>query len=86
MVYAKFGGQTECIMGNWKIVNTNLIISRHLALITHDATMNVNSSIVFLLSVCRTSEQNHCMLKNAKRPLQIDAPLLKLSISFYVQL
>ena len=19
MVYAKFGGQTECIMGNWKI-------------------------------------------------------------------
>ena len=21
MVYAKFGGQTECIMGNWKIVN-----------------------------------------------------------------
>ena len=19
--YAKFGGQTECIMGNWKIVN-----------------------------------------------------------------
>ena len=22
MSYAKFGGQTECIMGNWKIVNT----------------------------------------------------------------
>ena len=21
MVYAKFGGQTECIMGNWKIGN-----------------------------------------------------------------
>ena len=21
MVYAKFGGQTECIMGNWKIEN-----------------------------------------------------------------
>ena len=21
MVYAEFGGQTECIMGNWKIVN-----------------------------------------------------------------
>ena len=20
--YAKFGGQTECIMGNWKIVNS----------------------------------------------------------------
>ena len=23
MVYAKFGRQTECIMGNWKIENTN---------------------------------------------------------------
>ena len=23
MVYAKFGGQTECIMGNWKIENTD---------------------------------------------------------------
>ena len=22
MVYAKFGGQTECIMGNWKIENS----------------------------------------------------------------
>ena len=24
MVYAKFGGQTECIMGNWKIENREL--------------------------------------------------------------
>ena len=24
MVYAEFGGQTECIMGNWKIENTKL--------------------------------------------------------------
>ena len=23
MVYAKFGGQTECIMGNWKIENSS---------------------------------------------------------------
>ena len=23
MVYAKFGGQTECIMGNWKIENSH---------------------------------------------------------------
>ena len=23
MVYAEFGGQTECIMGNWKIENAN---------------------------------------------------------------
>ena len=25
MVYAEFGGQTECIMGNWKIVNESQI-------------------------------------------------------------
>ena len=24
MVYAEFGGQTECIMGNWKIGNGDL--------------------------------------------------------------
>ena len=23
MVYAEFGGQTECIMGNWKIENVD---------------------------------------------------------------
>ena len=26
MVYAKFGGQTECIMGNWKIENVDDLI------------------------------------------------------------
>ena len=25
MVYAKFGGQTECIMRNWKIENTRVL-------------------------------------------------------------
>ena len=25
MVYAEFGGQTECIMGNWKIENVSLL-------------------------------------------------------------
>ena len=24
MVYVKFGGQTECIMGNWKIENRRI--------------------------------------------------------------
>ena len=28
MVYAKFGGQTECIMGNWKIENRNTLHNR----------------------------------------------------------
>ena len=23
MIYAEFGGQTECIMGNWKIENSS---------------------------------------------------------------
>ena len=28
MVYAEFGGQTECIMGNWKIENyTTLVLT-----------------------------------------------------------
>ena len=27
MVYAKFGGQTKCIMGNWKIVNRTWVRS-----------------------------------------------------------
>ena len=26
MVYAEFGGQTECIMGNWKIENPEVQI------------------------------------------------------------
>ena len=26
MVYAEFGWQTECIMGNWKIENSHLAI------------------------------------------------------------
>ena len=26
MVYAKFGGQTECIMGNWKIENGHVVL------------------------------------------------------------
>ena len=25
MVYAEFGGQTECIMGNWKIENWEIL-------------------------------------------------------------
>ena len=25
MVYADFGGQTECIMGNWKIENASAL-------------------------------------------------------------
>ena len=27
MVYAEFGGQTECIMGNWKIENESINMS-----------------------------------------------------------
>ena len=31
MVYAKFGGQTECIMGNWKIENSVAKYRPHLS-------------------------------------------------------
>ena len=30
MVYAEFGGQTECIMGNWKIENTREVLENAL--------------------------------------------------------
>ena len=30
MVYAEFGGQTECIMGNWKIENVHPILKHGL--------------------------------------------------------
>ena len=30
MVYAEFGGQTECIMGNWKIENRSQQKSKNL--------------------------------------------------------
>ena len=29
MVYVKFGGQTECIMGNWKIENRYQYIHKY---------------------------------------------------------
>ena len=31
MVYAEFGGQTECIMGNWKIENRTFSLFTHVA-------------------------------------------------------
>ena len=30
MVYAEFVGQTECIMGNWKIENDHIILKLYL--------------------------------------------------------
>ena len=29
MVYAEFGGQTECIMGNWKIENEEMWLGKN---------------------------------------------------------
>jgi len=28
IIYSKFGGQTECIMGNWKIENKGTLVPR----------------------------------------------------------
>ena len=36
MVYAKFGGQTECIMGNWKIENKQVLLSSEIKGIARD--------------------------------------------------
>ena len=44
IVYAKFGGQTECIMDNWKIVN------RELKICDGDVNENVTSKYNFALS------------------------------------
>ena len=52
MVYAKFGGQTECIMGNWKIENyrvrrgkkRNCCCWKYLSILT------ANSTTVFCLN------------------------------------
>ena len=45
MVYAKFGGQTECIMGNWKIENALSLVERVLSHFLLDpGPMNVTIS------------------------------------------
>ena len=46
MVYAKFGGQTECIMGNWKIENEN--VKSEIARMWHTATLHVVPMVVGL--------------------------------------
>ena len=33
MVYAEFGGQTECNMGNWKIENIYLVYTHSVILV-----------------------------------------------------
>ena len=48
MVYAKFGGQTECIMGNWKIENGGQNNVEQLrkpsqVIITYDSTSNFDT-------------------------------------------
>ena len=51
MVYAEFGGQTECIMGNWKIENGftgQTEISRATSFKSLDSSLSF-----FLFMVCR---------------------------------
>ena len=45
MVYAKFGGQTECIMGNWKIENSPEVQS--IRIVTHDLLAQLSSLAFF---------------------------------------
>ena len=45
MVYAEFGGQTECIMGNWKIENGQVCLyRRRQALVYPGRTQNLFST------------------------------------------
>ena len=54
--YAKFGGQTECIMGNWKIVNWGR--APRLALQCKNACHNTLKSEDLLVNKCA----NHNMI------------------------
>ena len=42
MVYAEFGGQTECIMGNWKIENSGAVLWNSLPSAARQATSLTN--------------------------------------------
>ena len=46
MVYAKFGGQTECIMGNWKIENY-----RKKVLTDHENLLCINFAAIKIMFV-----------------------------------
>ena len=43
MVYAEFGGQTECIMGNWKIENVTIGLGMVLACKTGEIICTLKS-------------------------------------------
>ena len=45
MVYAEFGGQTECIMGNWKIENGMQQHAIHYAINYHSRFLGIQESI-----------------------------------------
>ena len=46
MVYAKFGGQTECIMGNWKIENAEFCIAdRTTWILNYDTYRTQNGAV-----------------------------------------
>ena len=53
MVYAKFGGQTECIMGNWKIENLKTLSVGPAGVRTphHKVQMKIHFSSCYLCCV-----------------------------------
>ena len=50
MVYAKFGGQTECIMGNWKIENGHCPNSLNLLIVRYVFHYTSHYDIFFMIS------------------------------------
>ena len=57
MVYAKFGGQTECIMGNWKIENEEKLSRERGSL-----SLAINFMIIKLIPLPKLTARAHALI------------------------
>ena len=57
MVYAKFGGQTECIMGNWKIENFNFCPRKYEDAVETAFAQKSEEGLDLILGKCATSNR-----------------------------
>ena len=56
MVYAEFGGQTECIMGNWKIENSGESVVQDLQYMCCSRLYVFLNSTIFSITISNCSE------------------------------
>ena len=65
IVYAKFGGQTECIMGNWKIENTGRLrpasVYKRVEITLVEVFKRVEKSVISVGK--RPKRPNSCVLR-----------------------